>query len=165
MESKKIVKIIVGIIVVVVLVVLFASGAFQKKTTSSNGETPANTEGNASGTEISLEPSAPVKVTGGPLASVESPTLFYEIKIIGGEFFPSEVIIEEKGNVQVGVVATDATYDVSFPAPIEKYLLMKKGQAAVFGFDAGAIQAGTYQFSCRDKCPEGKKMEGRLVFK
>lgn len=159
MESKKTIKVVMGMIVIVVLVILFAAGVFQKETpevTSPNGETSPNTEETAF---------APVKVTGGPLASEESPTLFYEIKIIGGEFFPNEVIIEEKGNVQVGVVATDAAYDVSFPAPIEKYLLMKKGQAAVFGFDAGAVQAGTYQFSCRDKCPEGKKMEGKLVIR
>ena len=156
MESKKIIKIIVGVVVVAVIIALYASGMFRNETSQ-----PASPEENGPMAEETPQESGPIEVTGGPEGSEEKPVLIYEIRIDDGKFVPENTKITKGGRVQIGMIAVDGDYDVSFSEPLENYLSIDEGKAAVFGFDA--TTEGIYEFGCRDRCPEGKTMTGTIT--
>ncbi len=118
---------------------------------------------NLSEEAMNKEATKAVEITGGPEGSAKNPVLTYEIKAEGGKFIPAETVIEKGRRVQIGVIAVDADYDISFAAPLGTYLQIKKGQAAVFGFDAGEEKIGEYVFVCKDFCPKSGTMAGKLI--
>lgn len=109
--------------------------------------------------------SEPVKLPGEAAQNPDLKSLkAYEVRMEGGKYSPSELVVAKGGRVQISMIAVDADYDVMFAAPLGVYLNVKKGQEAVFGFDATNDKVGEYAFTCKDACPGGA-MQGKLVVK
>ncbi len=161
--------IIVAILVIVVVVILWAVNS----STRGTGESPTASEnsgqptfnGQLSKTDQEKELTKSVELPAGPSGIELSSLKAYEVKMEKGSYDPSELIVAKGGRVQISMVAVDADYDVVFAAPLGVYLNVKQGQAAVFGFDASDDKAGEYLFTCKDSCPAGGAMQGRLVIK
>jgi len=89
----------------------------------------------------------------------------FRIKAENGVFSPSELVFEKGQRVQIEFTAAGADYDLDITPPIGAYIVAKKDKTVAFGFDAENNKEGVYAFSCRDYCPEGKEMKGKIIIK
>jgi len=170
-KSKSTFFIVFGVVIVLVILGIYygtksPSGDEITRVGQQNSTSSTNPQAEFSGITKGDEkkaPTTPVAVLKSDKSKTEIRS--YEVKIEKGVFTPQELVIEAGGRVQVGMVAVDADYDVSFATPLGTYLKIKKGEAGVFGFDATKDKIGVYTFACKDFCPQGGNMEGTLIVK
>ena len=178
MEKEKIIKIGIAVIIVVVIgLIFFFSGGWKNTTVNqqtTTGSIQSNTPSRATFTEVTdaeknavVTKPAEVAVLPAGLASAskqESVSIF-KIKAENGAFFPDELVISKGQRVQIDFSAVGADYDLDIASPIGAYIISKKDTTNVFGFNTDKSKEGIYTFSCRDYCPKGKEMKGRIVVK
>lgn len=166
MSSQKTAWIVGGVIVaVVVLIAVFLNR-------QNNGVTPNGTTGTAPSVKVSST------VTFTPLTNTEKDANItkpaevvtgniniFKLKAENGAFSPNELVFGKGQRVQIEFTAVGADYDLNIALPIGAYIVAKKDKTEVFGFDAEKNKEGVYTFSCRDYCPAGKEMKGKIVVK
>jgi len=159
------------VFVALILVVLYIAGVFDGK--KENGEVifeenvPPEGAAFVPATDGDLEKelSTPVNVLNAPNDESMKVNVF-EIKAEGGTFSPAELILSKaESPFQISFAAVDADYDLFILPPIGAYVSAKNGETAVFAFDTNDGSEGVYTYVCKDKCPEGKRMEGKIIIK
>jgi len=176
-NSKKVILWVVGGVIIVVAIVLLgwkSNISPQDKTSQTNSTNKALSTSTATfdkltNAEKNAEVTKPVQVVTGPkgtsTAEKSQGISVFKLKAEQGTFSPSELVLEKGQRVQIEFIAVDADYDLDIAPPIGAYIVAKKGQSSMFGFDAEKNKEGVYTFSCRDYCPAGKEMKGKIVVK
>jgi len=84
----------------------------------------------------------------------------YEIGISKTGFSQTNLTVKKDDFVKVEVTGVDGDYDFSIPQ-YGTYALVKQGETKKITFIPST--AGTFLFECRDKCPNGQKINGRFI--
>jgi len=176
MEKEKIIKIVVVVVFVVVLgILIFVFGGGKDAILNGNIDTKSVATGTPSvvsfakvtDIEKDMVATKPVEVVApkGTSTIKEASISIFKINAEKGAFVPSELIFEKGQRVQIEFTAVDAKYDLDIAPPIGAYITAEKGETSIFGFSAENNKEGVYAFSCRDFCPVGKVMKGRIIVK
>jgi heme/copper-type cytochrome/quinol oxidase subunit 2 len=174
MEKEKIIKIVVTIIFIAILgVLIFVFGGGKDVAVNVNiGSVASGTSsmaGFAKVTDIekNMVATTPVEVVApkGTSTIKEASISIFKINAENGAFVPNELVFEKGQRVQIEFTAVDAKYDLDIAPPIGAYITAEKGETSIFGFSAENNKEGVYAFSCRDFCPAGKTMTGRIIVK
>lgn len=170
MEKEKTIKIVIALIIVVIIGVTFVFFSDSTKKPSTVVEKPSvatfekltEKEESAVVTQPTEMVSYPTDISD-PSAPQENISV-YKITAKDGVFSPNEFIFEKGKRVQMQLVSEDATYDLDIAMPIGAYVTAEAGKSAIFGFDT-KDKEGVYVFSCKNFCPTGKEMKGKIIIK
>lgn len=167
MEKNNTIKIIIGVVIVAVIILIAVSLNGQK-----NGATPNGTTGTvSSGGTTSTATFTPLTNTEKDASATKPAEVItgnvnvFKLKAENGVFSPSELVLEKGQRVQIEFTAVGADYDLDIAPPIGAHIVAKKDKTVVFGFDTEKNKEGVYIFSCKDYCPAGKEMKGKIVIK
>lgn len=168
MEQNKntMVKIIIAVAIVVIVVGLYVSGVFSITPKENNVGKATETENivKTFGTSTGQGPSGEMLSEGGILGKKGVPAVIFSVEVKDGKFVPQETSIQEGAKVQVAFSSAGGDgFDVVFAPPFGKSFEVKKGGAVMFVFDASVEKKGEYPFSCKNTCPNGTKIEGKIV--
>ena len=84
----------------------------------------------------------------------------FNMRISQEGFDPSVITVNEGDTVHINLISVGGDYDFFIPA-FELYGLAREGQDKFAEFSV--IRSGTYVIQCRDYCPSGKIIEGKLI--
>jgi heme/copper-type cytochrome/quinol oxidase subunit 2 len=84
----------------------------------------------------------------------------FEMSVNADGFTPPVLVLTAGDRVQLDVSATAGRVDLGIPG-LGAYLEVPGGERRSIGFDAAA--SGTYPFSCRAFCPNGKEISGTVI--
>ncbi len=168
--SKK--QIVIGLVLVVVLALIVVLGVSQKKSgpqvsSRPGGPTPQQTAPQpAPGYTPEVPKNAeltPPKLEAPASPNPEDPSkmVFYDLKATKNGFEPSTITVREGDSLRFDFTAVDGDYDLEIPYLGVYFFVVPKGVTRTLSTGTGP--AGTYEFSCRDYCPEGKKITGKLI--
>ena len=86
----------------------------------------------------------------------------FEVKASRSGFDPSEVVVNKGDTVGITVMSVDGDYDFDLPA-IGGYQFVGQGEKRQISFQASP--SGTFIYRCRDHCPTGGVISGKLIVK
>lgn len=153
-KSTKVVTVVVAIVVIIIIALfVFLSPSSQAPT--NNTAPTANTSGITAST------------TGGPTGSafseVKGVGKIYQIQVEKGAVNPVTTTVVKGDVAHLSFSAIDTDIEISFAAPIDMNITLKKGQAALVPFDAQKNNTGEYAFSV--KSADGKTLSGKIIIK
>jgi len=84
----------------------------------------------------------------------------FDMKVSKDGFSPNNLVVNRGDTIQINMTALDGDYDFSMPVG-HFYQFSKIGETKNITFDA--TLDGTFVFECRDHCPTGKVIKGKIV--
>ncbi len=156
-KSTKTITIVVAVIVIIIIALFVFI--------SPSSQTPNSEINNPSG-ESALPPTSSTTTSGpvgGAFKEVKDTGKIYEIQMEKGALTPVNTTVAKGDVARLAFSAVDAEYSVSFAAPIEMNLTLKKGQAALVPFDAQKNTSGEFTFTVKDSA--GKTTSGKIIVK
>lgn len=155
-KSTKTITIVVAVIVIIIIALFIFI--------SPSSQTPNSGIDNSAG-ENTLPPTSTTTngPTGGAFKEVKDAGKIYEIQMEKGALTPVNTTVAKGDVARLAFSAVDADYSVSFAAPIEMNLTLKKGQAALVPFDAQKNTSGEFTFTIKDSA--GKTASGKIIVK
>ncbi len=153
-KSTKTITLVVAV-VVIIIVALFIF-------ISPSSPTPNSEMNNLPGETASSSTDTTGGPTGGAFKEVKDAGAIYEIQMNNGSLSPVDTTVKKGEVARLAFSAIDADYSVSFAAPIEMNLSLKKGQAALVPFDAQKNTSGEFAFTIKSA---GKTASGNIIVK
>ena len=86
---------------------------------------------------------------------------FFDLRATKDGFIPSSITVNSGDSVRIDFTAVDGDYDLDFPYLGAYFRVVQKGVTDRLPFDTSL--SGTFSFRCRDYCPQGKQIEGKLI--
>ena len=156
-KSTKVVTVIVAVVVIIIIALfVFASPSSQ---TPTDNTTPTANTSSTSGAAASTTGGP----TGGAFGEVKDAGKIYQIQVEKGAVNPVTTTVVKGEVARLAFSAVDTDIEISFAAPIDMNIKLKKGQAALVPFDAQKNGVGEYAFSSKDA--GGKIMSGKIIIK
>lgn len=84
----------------------------------------------------------------------------FNISVSREGYAPATITVKLGNLVQINLTAVGGNYDFSMPWS-GLYQMVNSGETKQISFQT--TSAGTYVFECRDLCPAGKTISGRLI--
>ena len=166
-DNKKTIAVIAAAVLIVLIagIAAYREGLFQKKT-SPSGETSAVGAPETYSSEVPKN----IELTKPALENLINPALdsgskirTFEINASKDGYSLTEIAVNLGDQVGIAVTAVDGDYDFDLPN-IGAYQIVKKGERK-WAANFVALRSGTYTYLCRDYCPGGDKISGKLIVK
>lgn len=93
--------------------------------------------------------------------TLDTKILFFDLKATRRGFEPNSFTVHKGDSLRISFTAVDGDYDLDFPYLGAYFAAVKQGQAKELPFDTSI--PGTFAFECRDSCPAGGKIQGKLI--
>ena len=106
------------------------------------------------------KPSQDIPITSKSSGSNVSNYKVFNVNVSASGYNPSEIVANKGDVVEINLTASGGSFDI-FSRSAGFYVSASDGKIGKITFTPS--DSGTYDFSCRDYCPNGKIISGKLI--
>ncbi|MEK7169261.1 MAG: cupredoxin domain-containing protein [Patescibacteria group bacterium] len=106
------------------------------------------------------KPSQDIPITSKSSGSNVSNYKVFNVNVSASGYNPSEIVANKGDVVEINLTASGGSFDI-FSRSAGFYVSASDGKIGKITFTPS--DSGTYDFSCRDSCPNGKIISGKLI--